>query len=107
MKHELPELENKRDYTGLQCKIAELYRGRYIFARPNRDEAAGQYLAETVNWYRKAVEADDEDGFYRLQELAEKDCEEAKEALRALAKNGNKKAQDVIEDEGWDVSEEE
>ena len=107
LKHDLCELENKRDYTCLQCKIAELYRSKYIFARPNGDELAGRYLAETVNWYRKAVEADDEDGFYRLQELAEKDCEEAKEALRTLAKNGNKKAQDVIEDEGWDEPEEE
>ena len=107
LKHELPELENIRDYTGLQCKIAELYRSRYILARPHKSELAGQYLAETVNWYRKAVEAGDEDGFYKLQELAENDCKEAKEALRTLAKNGNEMVLDFMEIGAFDEPEEE
>ena len=107
LKHELPELENIRDYTGLQCKIAELYRSRYILARPRKEEPADRYLAETVNWYRKAVEAGDEDGFYKLQELAENDCKEAKEALRELAKNGNEMVLDFMEIGAWDEPEEE
>ena len=107
LKHELPELENIRDYTGLQCKIAELYRSRYILARPRKSELAGQYLAETVNWYRKAVEAGDEDGFYKLQELSENDCKEAKEALRTLAKNGNEMVLDFMEIGALDEPEEE
>lgn len=98
LKHSLPELENKRDYTGLQCKIAELYRSGSFLARSNKD----QYLAEAVNWYRKAVEAHDADGLYRLQELAAKDCEEAKEAIRTLAKNGNEQARRSL---GWDKTE--
>ena len=108
LKHSLPELENKRDYTGLQCKIAELYRLRYALARPNKDGSAGQYLAEAVNWYRKAAEAHDSDGFYKLCDLAEQqDCKEAKAALRTLAKNGNKQAQTFLGANGWDEPEQE
>jgi len=107
LKHELPELENIRDYTGLQCKIAELYRSRYNLARPYKNEPADRYFAETINWYRKAVEAGDEEGFLKLQELAEDDCKEAKEALRALAKNGNEIVLDYMEIGAWDEPEEE
>ena len=106
MKHNLPELESKRDYTGLQCKIAELYLEMKI-REPSKSELADRYLAEIVNWYRKAVEAGDEDGFYKLQELAGKDCKEAKEALSTLAKNGNEIVLDWMEVGGLDELEEE
>ena len=112
LKHELPELENKRDYTGLQCKIAELYQGRYNLAKrlkdrePFRSEPADQYLAETVKWYRKAAEAHNSDGFYKLRDLAGNDCEEAKEALRAMAKDGNEKARETLKKNGWGEPEE-
>ena len=43
----------------------------------------------------------------KLQELAENDCKEAKEALRTLAKNGNEMALEFIEVGGWDEPEEE
>lgn len=117
LKHNLPELENKRDYTELQCKIATLYRLRYEIARPRKSELAGQYLAETINWYRKAVEAGDGESLYEIQKLAVKDCKEAKEALLTLAKNGNERAKDalrqlaengddyarsVVKEHGWD-----
>ena len=108
LKHFLPELENTRDYTvELQCKIAELYRSRYNLALQYKDEPADRYLAEAVKWYRKAAEAHDEYGLYKLQELAENDCKEAKEALRTLAKNGNEMALEFIEAGGWDEPEEE
>ena len=107
LKHKLSQLENRRDMTGLHCKIAELYQRRYNLAKllrdkePFKNEPADQYLAETVNWYRKAAEAHDSNGFYKLSELAENDCEEAKEALRVLAKNGNRQAQTYLGPNGW------
>ena len=108
MKHSLPELENKRDYTGLQCKIAELYQGRYNLVKLLKDrepfmfEPADRYLAEAVKWYRKAAEAHNSDGFYKLRDLAEQqDCVEAKEALRKLAKDGNEKARETLKKNGW------
>ena len=109
MKHELPELENKRDYTCLQCKIAYMYRNRYNLVRalkdrePYKSEPMDQYRAEVVKWFRKAAEAGDDEGHFELVELAaERDSEAAKDALRQLAENGDDYARSVVKEHGWD-----
>ena len=109
MKHELPELENKRDYTCLQCKIAYMYRNRYNLVRalkdrdPYKSEPMDQYRAEVVKWFRKAAEAGDDEGHFELVELAaERDSEAAKDALRPLAENGDDYARSVVKEHGWD-----
>lgn len=108
LKHELPELENKRDYTGLQCKIAYMYRVRYIHFRFDESEPVDQYPAEVVKWFRKAAEAGDDEGHFELVELAaEKHSEAAKDALRQLAENGDGYARSVLKKYGWDKPEEE
>ena len=112
MKHELPELENKRDYTCLQCKIAYMYRNRYNLVRalkdrePYKSEPMDQYRAEVVKWFRKAAEAGDDEGHFELVELAvEQDSKAAKEALRQLAENGDDYARSVVKEHGWDDQE--
>ena len=114
MKHELPELENKRDYTGLQCKIAYMYRNRNNYIRHCREnhirfdesEPVDQYPAEVVKWFRKAAEAGDDEGHFELVELAaEQDSEAAKDALRQLAENGDGYARSVVKEHGWDKPE--
>ena len=109
LKHELPELENKRDYTCLQCKIAYMYRNRYNLVRalkdrePYKSEPMDQYRAEVVKWFRKAAEAGDDEGHFELVELAaERDSEAAKDALRQLAENGDDYARSVVKEHGWD-----
>ncbi len=105
LKHELPELENKRDYTGLQCKIAYMYRSRYKVKHIRFDESepVDQYPAEVVKWFRKAAEAGDDEGHFELVELAaEQDSEAAKDALRQLAENGDGYARSVLKKHGWD-----
>ena len=108
MKHELPELENKRDYTGLQCKIAYMYRNRYKVKHIRFDESepVDQYPAEAVKWFRKAAEAGDDEGHFELVRLAaEQDSEAAREALRQLAENGDGYARNVVKKHGWDKPE--
>ena len=108
MKHELPELENKRDYTGLQCKIAYMYRNRYKVKHIRFDESepVDQYPAEAVKWFRKAAEAGDDEGHFELVRLAaEQDSEAAREALRQLAENGDGYARGVVKEHGWDKPE--
>lgn len=109
LKHNLPELENKRDYTELQCKIAYMYRNRYNLVRalkdrePYKSEPMDQYRAEVVKWFRKAAEAGDDEGHFELVELAaERDSEAAKDALRQLAENGDDYARSVVKEHGWD-----
>ena len=108
MKHSLPQLENKRDYTGLQGKIAYMYRNRYKVKHIRFDESepVDQYPAEAVKWFRKAAEAGDKEGDFELVRLAaEQDSEAAREALRQLAENGDGYARNVVKEHGWDKPE--
>ena len=112
LKHHLqrlyPDAKAPDSYRSLPFKIGSMYESRYNSIKHsngriwNEPEPAEQYLSEAVKWHMRAVEADDLVGVFHLRDLADKrDSEEAKEALRKLAKNGHEHAKAYLLDFGW------